>query len=178
MLDLVTGSTAPHAWLHGCGAPLARLEWFPDNAVGPDVVGVNYYPAFTTIRYVNGVAQPVEAGAEGLADLLRAYHARYGLPLFVTETSRGGAVEERLAWLRESVALVHRLRDEGLPVVGYTWWPLFALVDWLYRDSDEPLDRWLVQMGLADLEPDREGVLRRHRTPLVDAFRAAATGGR
>jgi len=174
VLDLVTGSAAPHAWLRSHGAPAARLEWFAENAVQPDIVGVNYYPAFTTISYADGVAQPVEAGTDGLEDLLRTYHQRYGRPLFVTETSRNGTVDERLAWLRDSVALIHRLRAEGMPVVGYTWWPLFALFDWLCRDSDEPLDRWLLQMGLADLERDAEGVLRRVRTPLVEAFREAA----
>jgi beta-glucosidase len=177
VLDLVTGAVRPDhplwAWLHEHGARDEQLDWFVANSIRPDVVGVNYYPAFTTTRYEGGAAQPVEAGTAGLEELLRAYHERYGLPLFVTETSRAGSVAERRAWLSESIALVHRLRDEGLPVVGYTWWPLFALVDWLYREGDEPVDRWLVQMGLVDLEPDGTGTLVRRRTPLVEAFRDA-----
>jgi beta-glucosidase/6-phospho-beta-glucosidase/beta-galactosidase len=177
VLDLVTGAVGPQhplrGWLVEHGAQEDQLDWFTANAVRPDVVGVNYYPAFTTTRYEGNTAHPVEAGTDGLEELVRTYHERYNLPLFVTETSRAGSVAERVGWLRDSVALLHRLRDEGLPVVGYTWWPLFALVDWLYRESDEPVDRWLVQMGLVDLVRS-EGVLQRHQTPLVDEFRRAA----
>lgn len=83
-------------------------------------------------------------------------------------------MEERLAWLEESVDTVLRLRAEGMPLVGYTWFPFFALVDWRYRESTRPVDRWLVQMGLYDLERDAGSVLRRRATGLVDRFRALA----
>jgi hypothetical protein len=43
--------------------------------------------------------------------------ARYGRPVFLTETSRGGPVEERLARLRESLELIDKLRTDGVPVV-------------------------------------------------------------
>jgi Beta-glucosidase/6-phospho-beta-glucosidase/beta-galactosidase len=180
IMDLVTGAVDDRHPLygylreHGVGDDeLARLR---DTAVTPDVVGVNYYPAFTTSRFEPGSTTPipVEAGTMGLEELLREFAGRYARPLFVTETSRAGTAEQRVAWLRDSVALVHRLRAERVPIVGYTWWPLFALVDWLYRESTDPVERWLVPMGLYDLEPDGSGVLRRVPTAAVAEFQRLA----
>lgn len=45
------------------------------------------------------------------------------------------------------------------------------MVDWMYRESTEPVDRWLVQMGLYDLARDGGGVLRRLPTPVAAEFR-------
>jgi hypothetical protein len=180
IMDLVTGRVDDghplSGYLHANGATDAELAALRERAVVPDVVGVNYYPAFTTSRFEPGRADPVpvEAGTTGLEEVLREFADRYGRPVFLTETSRAGTVEERAAWLRDSVALLHRLRADGLPVVGYTWWPLFALVDWLYRETTDPVDRWLVPMGLYDVERDGAGVLRRVPTALVAEFRRLA----
>jgi beta-glucosidase len=140
------------------------------------VVGVNYYPGFTTSRFQPGSAEPVpvEAGTAGLEEVLRQFQGRYRRPVFLTETSRAGSVEERRAWLHDSLGLMRRLRGEGFPLVGYTWWPLFALVDWKYREATDPVERWLLPMGLLELEPDGAGVLRRVPTGLVSEFRRLA----
>jgi hypothetical protein len=178
-LDLVAGRVDDRhpllGWLLDHGADENRLAWLRDHAIIPDVVGVNYYPAFTTSRFDGDRELPVEAGTTGLEELVRLYSDRYRLPLMVTETSRGGPVDERLAWLDESLATVGRLRREGVPVRGYTWFPFTALVDWLYREDTRPVEDWLVQMGLVDLRlVPGSGLLERVRTPLVDSFRAAA----
>ncbi|MEU9889417.1 family 1 glycosylhydrolase [Sphaerisporangium sp. NPDC051011] len=177
IMDLITGALDDEHPLYGYlrehGVDDGELARLREAAVTPDVVGVNYYPAFTTSRFEPGspTPLPVEAGTAGLEELLREFAARYGRPVFLTETSRAGTPEQRAGWLRDSIGLVHRLREEGVPVVGYTWWPLFALVDWLYRESTEPVERWLVPMGLYDLEPDGAGVLRRVPTAAVEEFK-------
>jgi hypothetical protein len=74
-----------------------------------------------------------------------------------------------------SIAAVQQLRAEGVPVVGYTWWPLFALVSWPYRVGTLPLQEYLIQMGLWDLRPQNQR-LERIRTPLVDRYRAYVQG--
>ena len=181
-LDLVTGRVNQEhplaGRLVGNGFPEARLAWLRDHAVVPDVVGVNYYPAFTTVRYDAGEAHPVEAGTAGLADLLRLYYRRYQRPLMVTETSRAGTVEERRAWLRDSLACVVALRTGGMPLVGYTWFPFTALVDWLYRESCAPVDEWLVQMGQVDLARiPGGGALERQPTQLLEDFAQACRRG-
>lgn len=151
-------------------------EFFSTHVTEPDVMGVNYYPSLTTRALTpDGTSRYVWSGTTGLEELLRGFHARYDKPLFVTETSVGGSVALRSRWLHESVELVHQLRADGLPVLGYTWWPLFSLVDWDVRESGLPLEEHLVHMGLWDLTSEATGELRRDPTPLVEQFRALAT---
>lgn len=177
-LDLTlgrVGSSHPmRSYLTGHGVTDAELAWFEANAVSPDIVGVNYYPGFTTVRYEGGVTVPVEAGTAGLRDLITLYWERYGIPIAVTETSRGGSVESRLEWLAESVAEVEALRASGITIVGYTWFPFMTLVDWLYRSDLKTADEWFIHMGLVDLERGADRVLARRKTPVFEPFRAAA----
>jgi len=115
----------------------------------------------------------VWSGTEGIEELICAFHARYHKPIFWTETSVSRPAEDRLCWLEDSVGLVHRLRAEGLPLVRYTWWPLFSLLDWAYREGEKPAEDYLRHMGMYDLEPDGRGGFLRIETPVVKAFRAA-----
>jgi hypothetical protein len=61
--------------------------------------------------------------------------------------------------------------------VGYTWWPLFALVTWGYREGRKPVHDYLRQMGLWDLRVDTDGTLARERTELVDRYRELVSSG-
>jgi beta-glucosidase/6-phospho-beta-glucosidase/beta-galactosidase len=103
----------------------------------------------------------------------RLYWERYHAPEFISETASLGTVQRRREWLEDSVAAVRRLRAHGVPLVGYTWWPLFALVTWAYRQGTHPPAYYLKQMGLWDLDPE----LNRVSTPLVSRFRDLTDGG-
>ena len=167
---------------HGFGDD--DLAWSAVNRAIPEVLGINYYPHLTTTGYRAGEALPVERRprvddwAAGLEERLRAFATRYRRPLMVTETSALGSVERRLAWLDASMELVAGLRDEGMELVGYTWWPLFDLVGWEYRDALGPVGEHLVKMGLYDLEADEIGTLHRRSTPVVDRFRSWTSSNR
>lgn len=181
-LDLVMGRVgddhALHGWLVSHGADRAALERLASDCVAPDVVGVNYYPDFSTQQYdADGTPSPVATWTEEFADYLRLFHHRYGLPLMVTETSRNTTVDGRRRWLADSIAAVGDLRREGVGVVGYTWFPFLDLVDWLYRESATPVDEWLLPMGLVSLLRQPDGRLARQATPLLQQFRDATTAG-
>lgn len=181
-LDLVSGRITPaHAlwrWLLRHGATENDLQWFLDRAIELPLVGINLYPMFT-----HKVARRTPAGgirwamtyadADIIETLGAMYWKRYQAPLFISETASVGSVARRAAWLADSVAAVRRLREAGVPLVGYTWWPLFALVTWAYRQGTHPPEYYLKQMGLWDLDAK----LERLRTPLVDQFHTLATGG-
>jgi beta-glucosidase/6-phospho-beta-glucosidase/beta-galactosidase len=178
-LDLITGRVDAehplHGWLVEHGYSDAELEWFRRNAVQPDVLGVNYYPAFTTIRMDDqGVKHPFEAGAAGLRDLVEAYYVRYALPIVITETSLVGTPEQKIAWLRDSEAEVLALREEGVPVIGYTWFPFLDLVDWLYRFDSEPVDAWMLDFGLVNLVRGGDQQLARVKNAAFDVYRQTA----
>jgi beta-glucosidase len=167
---------------HGFGDD--DLAWCAANPADPDVLGVNYYPHLTTTEYRAGEDLPVarrprrDDWTAGLEELLRAFAARYRRPLMLTETSVLGSVERRLEWLDASMELVAGLRGQGVEIVGYTWWPLFDLVGWEYRDAFGPVGEHLVRMGLYDLEADEIGTLRRRPTPVVDRFRSWTASNR
>lgn len=185
-LDLVSGRIGEghplFAWLLQNGATEADLAWFRERAVELPVIGLNLYPMFTQKRMLRDAAGRLRirmpyASGDLVSRLGRLYHARYGAPLFISETASLGSVRRRRAWLEASVAATRALRESGVPVFGYTWWPLFALVAWAYRQGRRPPAAYLAQMGLWDLDPDPAAELARIRTPLVDAYRALVAGG-
>ena len=170
----VDGDHALHKYLAQNGFSEGDLVFFQEHRTEPDVLGINYYPHMSTSEFLpDGKRRSVWSGTEGIDELVRGFHARYGKPIFWTETSVPGTVEDRLRWLKDSLELVQRLRSVGLPLVGYTWWPLFSLLDWAYREGEGPPEDYLWHMGMYDLEPDGRGDFLRIETPVVGAFRAA-----
>ncbi|MEV0616780.1 family 1 glycosylhydrolase [Nonomuraea sp. NPDC050404] len=181
--DLVTGRVdAAHplaGYLTGHGMTDDDLAFFRANPAVPDVMGVNYYPQHSTERFVPGMSRggqpfelrpPVNGWTGGLAEVLTAFAERYGRPVHLSETAWTGTLAERAAWLDASVARCHELREQGLDLVGYTWWPVFDMVEWTYRQGDgAPMD-YRLPMGLWRLEEQADGRLARVRTPLVDRF--------
>jgi beta-glucosidase len=189
LIQDLLGGTVDHAhplagYLRDHGFGDDDLAWCAANPARPDVLGVNYYPHLTTTEYRTGETLPVASRPKrddwsaGLEEVLRAFAARYGRPLMLTETSVLGDMPRRLAWLDASLELVAGLRDQGVEVVGYTWWPLFDLVGWEYRDALGPVGEHLVRMGLYDLEADEIGTLHRRGTPVADRFRAWTASNR
>ncbi len=181
-LDLVSGRIDDDhllaGWLLRQGGTEADLAWFREHAIELSLIGINLYPMFTlkTARRTarGGIRWHMPyAGAEILETLGAMYWERYHAPVFVSETASIGSVAKRRAWLSESIGAVRRLRERGVPLVGYTWWPLFALVTWAYRQGTHAPEYYLKQMGLWDLDP----TLRRVRTPLVEQFAALSGGG-
>ena len=168
-------------WLLKHGMSEDDLQWYIDHKIVPDVIGVNYYPQVSTVKYVAGEphdGSPYDPmpfqndGVSGLKEVLALFANRYNLPVYLTETCSPGPVEERMNWLRASVDAVDELRDEGLNVIGYTWWSLFDMLYWVYRDEDKSAEHYLAQMGLWDLVGDDRLSFQRVRTEAVDVFRS------
>jgi beta-glucosidase len=169
---------------HGVGDD--ELAWFADNAVAPDVMGVNYYPRHSTevfeagVHHRGGFADPRptrDDGTAGLTEMLRLYADRYNAPVMVTETCLTGSTAERIEWLESSLAAVEHTRSSGVDVVGYTWWPLFDMIEWTYRHSTEPPMAHRLTMGLFDLVETPTG-LERRRNAVAARFEQHARAAR
>jgi beta-glucosidase len=158
------------------GVAESQLAWHREHTAPPDVMGVNFYPHLSTGAVASGVddAPPPrgESGTDGLESVLRRFHERYDVPVMLTETSARADAQPQ--WLEDSVAHVVTLREAGVPIVGYTWFPLFDLFDWSYRTGDEPPAHYLERLGLARLVADPAGGFARERTPVFDRFRELA----
>ncbi|GAB3618311.1 family 1 glycosylhydrolase [Okibacterium endophyticum] len=187
--DLVTGKVgADHqllGFLNRNGMDDDVIAWAADNAVQPDVMGVNYYPAGQT--EIVSVTDPHHGGpgdfrrrrnawTDGLERVLETFADRYGRPVFLTETAFTGPGREGIDWLDASVAAVRAMRERGRDVVGYTWWSLIDMYEWGYRHDGGELDDYQIPMGLWRLVRESDGRLRRERTELADRFRAHALG--
>src|SRR6185295_750217 len=183
-LDFVSGRVdekhelAP--WLIKFGVKREDLSWFQEHAVELPLIGINPYPMFSRkilTRSPRGLRIRMPYARADIIDQLAAmYWQRYGAPLIISETASVGSVKRRRAWLEDSVQAVRRVRARGIPLVGYTWWPMFALVTWACRQGEHPPAYYLKQMGLWDIDPDPSANLRRIRTPLVDFYRALVAG--
>lgn len=68
----------------------------------------------------------------GYDEITRQYHDRYKLPVMHTETNmrQGPKGDEAVQWLWKQWANVLRVRNTGVPTVGFTWYSLTDQVDW------------------------------------------------
>lgn len=164
------------SWLVRNGVPVIDLDELQANKIPLDVVGMNFYPQWSTRQiYLDKKGRiafrDVEPEGNGFVDLIRDFYNRYQVPIMITETSAVGADEIRAQWLESSVGMIKNLRADGVPVIGYTWFPLFTMIDWRYRFSTEPLENFYLELGLYKL--NREGKGKRWlETSLVEKYKS------
>ncbi|MEP6923774.1 MAG: family 1 glycosylhydrolase [Pyrinomonadaceae bacterium] len=179
--DLITGnfkSDHPlYAWILRNGFTPEDLTELYDNPVKLDVVGMNFYPQWSTKQIYQdrrGRIQfrDIEPEGDGFIELIESYYNRYNSPIMITETSAVGTDEIRSRWLDKSLEMVKHLREKGVPVIGYTWFPLFTMIDWRYRFSNKPLEQFYLELGIFKLNQLGEG-RRWLETPLVEQMKKA-----
>ena len=123
------------------------LAFFRERrAMGQRWLGVDYYVTCEQIVYGDGRRAPAPRRT-GLATLARDYHRRYGIPLFVSETNRVDMLA--VEWLDEQWRETQLLDRAGVPVNGFTWYPLTDVVDWRHALRIERND--VDPIGLCDL---------------------------
>src|SRR5215207_507395 len=68
----------------------------------------------------------------GYSEITRQYYNRYRLPVMHTETNlaEGPNGDEAVNWLWKEWANVLRVRNDGVPTVGFTWYSLTDQIDW------------------------------------------------
>jgi beta-glucosidase/6-phospho-beta-glucosidase/beta-galactosidase len=176
--DLLTGRLDHDhllfSWLVRNGASPDELLELGRDKISLDVLGMNFYPQWSTKQiYLDKrgriAFRETDPEGESFSELIRHYYERYQTPIMITETSAVGADDIRMRWLQSSVASIKQLRSEGVPVIGYTWFPLFTMIDWRYRFSQDPLENFYLELGLYRLNRDKGK--RWLETPLVDQFR-------
>ena len=164
--------------IHRNGAHPDELHELESSKAALDVLGLNFYPQWSTTQlYIDKrgrlAFRETEQEGEGFAELIRKYHDRYNTAIMITETSAVGSEEVRERWLESSLRTVKQMRGEGVPVIGYTWFPLFTMIDWRYRFSEAPLEEFYLELGLYRI--NRESASPRWLdTPIVDMYRRFA----
>ena len=126
------------------------------------VMGNDYY--VTNEHRVEADGQTRASGEVfGYCEITRQYHERYRLPVMHTETNmtEGPGGFEAVDWLCKEWANVLRVRNDGIPIVGFTWYSLTDQVDW---DSALREDAGHVNaLGLYDLDRNIRPVGREYK---------------
>ena len=115
------------------------------------ILGNDYYITNEHRVHEDGTSEPA-GEVFGYAEITWQYYDRYRIPVMHTETNirQGDSGDEAIYWLWKEWANVLRVRNDGIPVVGFTWYSLTDQVDWIsaLREDAGEVD----PLGLYDLD--------------------------
>ncbi|RYY20596.1 MAG: glycosyl hydrolase family protein [Chitinophagaceae bacterium] len=168
-LDLTYGyplNVTMYEYLLSNGMSRYEYDWFIQNQVKAKcIMGNDYYVTNEHLVFPDGHTQ---AAGEifGYYVITSQYYRRYKLPIMHTETNiRMPACKE---WLLKQWANVHRLKHDGIPIIGFTWYSLIHQVDWdsALRDNAGNVN----ELGLYDLDRKIMPVGEAYKT-LIDQWK-------
>lgn len=115
------------------------------------LMGNDYYITNEHLVSEDG-AQRAAGEIYGYSVITKQYYERYRLPVMHTETNlcQGPKGDEAVCWLRKEWANVLRVRNDGVPILGFTWYSLIDQVDWdsALRENNGNVNA----LGLFDLD--------------------------
>ncbi|HUS35244.1 MAG TPA: family 1 glycosylhydrolase [Verrucomicrobiae bacterium] len=131
------------------------------------IMGNDYY--VTNEHRVRADGSSVAAGEVfGYDEITRQYYERYRLPVMHTETNlnEGPRGDEAVNWLWKAWANVLRVRNNGVPIVGFTWYSITDQVDWdsALRENNGRVN----PLGLFDLNRNIRAVGRAYKQLIED----------
>jgi len=133
------------------------------------IMGNDYYITNEHRVSADGTTSP-SGEVFGYDEITWQYYDRYRLPVMHTETNleQGPRGDEAIQWLWKEWANVLRVRNDGIPVVGFTWYSLTDQVDWdtALRENNGRVN----PLGLYDLD--------RNMRPVGEAYRKMIAGWR
>lgn len=150
-LDLTYGfplNVTMYEYLLQNGMTKNEYNWFVQNQVKAKcIMGNDYYVTNEHLVHPDGSTQ-ASGEVFGYYVLTNQYYNRYKLPIMHTETNiKMPACKE---WLLKQWANLHRLKQDGVPIIGFTWYSLLHQVDWdsaLRHDAGN-----INELGLYDLD--------------------------
>jgi beta-glucosidase len=131
------------------------------------MMGNDYYVTNEHRVSADGMTRP-SGEVFGYDEITRQYYDRYRLPVMHTETNlvEGPRGDEAVDWLWKQWANVLRVRNNGVPIVGFTWYSLTDQVDW---DTALREDNGRVNpLGLYDLDRKIRAVGRTYKQLIQD----------
>jgi beta-glucosidase/6-phospho-beta-glucosidase/beta-galactosidase len=152
-LDLTYGHSVDvntYKYLMANGMTDDEYIWFNQQnmkARSNCIMGNDYYITNEHLVHSNGSTSP-SGEIFGYYVITHQYFRRYRLPVMHTETN----ITEPFSvhWLKKQWANIYRLKMDGVPLVGFTWYSLTDQVDW---DSALRNDAGVVNsLGLYDLD--------------------------
>jgi hypothetical protein len=170
-LDLNYGrrvDSGMYQYLLDNGMTREEYDWFLNHRLKQHCIfGNDYYQLNEHRVFADG--HTVAAGETfGYAEITRQYYNRYRLPVMHTETNlwEGQHGDESVKWLWKEWANVLRLRNVGIPTVGFTWYSLTDQVDWdtALREQNGNVN----PLGLFDLDRKIRNVGKAYKQLIAD----------
>ena len=157
-----------YEYLMDNGMTREEYHFFLDNHLKHHcIMGNDYY--ITNEHRVDASGLTCASGEIfGYSVITNMYYERYQLPVMHTETNfyQGPKGNEAVNWLWKEWANVLRVRNDGVPIVGFTWYSLTDQVDWdsaLCRNNGN-----VNPLGLYDLERKIRPVGSAYRKLIAD----------
>ena len=153
-------------YLLDCGLTRKEFDWFMLNTgAGYQIMGNDYYGRNEQLLLPDG---RIIYGEDVLGWYLitKRYYERYYRPVMHTETNVFDS-EAAPRWLWKQWANVLRMRRDGIPVLGFTWYSLTDQIDW--DTSLVEQNNRVNECGLYDLERRPRPVSSAYRQ-LLEAF--------
>jgi len=111
------------------GMTREELKWFmAGEPPGYQIMGNDYYGRNERIIKPDGNWCSAE-DVLGWYTMTRQYYERYRKPVMHTETNTFNEKDAE-CWLWKQWVNVMRIRMDGVPVVGFTWYSLLDQIDW------------------------------------------------
>lgn len=131
------------------GALRARIDALALRDTRRVVAGHDFYPVSITVHGGDGSALTIPERVAVYEAEARAWHARYGVPFWVAETSNLGLdPADGEQWLDALVERLHAMRAEGLPARGICWYSRGDQYDW-HTALTRPIGE-VTEVGLYD----------------------------
>jgi beta-glucosidase/6-phospho-beta-glucosidase/beta-galactosidase len=131
------------------------------------ILGNDYYITNEHRVSADGTTTP-SGEVFGYDEITWQYYDRYHLPVMHTETNlrEGPNGDEAVSWLWKEWANVLRVRNDGIPVVGFTWYSLTDQIDWILalREDTGAVD----PVGLYDLDRNIRTVGKAYKQLISD----------
>ncbi len=159
-------SATMYRYLLASGMSMEEYLWFRSQADlrSHCIMGTDYY--ITNEHVIRDDGTTIGAGdVYGYYVITRQYFDRYRLPVMHTETNR--ASQFAVEWLWKEWMNLLRLREDGVPIIGFTWYGLIDMKDW-----DSALTKaagHTSKVGLYTLDRNERKVAREYRK-LVESF--------
>ena len=148
-----------YEYLRDNGMSAAEYEFFRKHNLREHCILGNDYYASNEHLLIDETTRVYGGDIFGYYVLTKEYYERYNLPVMNTETNMTG--ENAVNWMWKIWANIQRLRHDGVPVCGMTWYSLIDQIDWdtaLREDNNR-----VHPVGLFDLD--------RQIRPVGEAYR-------
>ncbi|TGE21823.1 glycosyl hydrolase family protein [Hymenobacter aquaticus] len=161
-LDLTYGypvSVTMYEYLLDNGMTRDEYHWFGQSDIKARcIMGNDYYETNEHLVKLDGSIVP-SGDVFGYYVVTKQYFDRYHLPVMHTETNI--AEPRAVEWLWRQWANAHRLKQDGVPLVGFTWYSLIDQVDWdtALREDNNRIN----PLGLYDMDRNIRPVGRAYK---------------